>query len=170
MDSKIQSANEMAAGAMVGGMGYSRRSSKDIVFKFWIVGVTSILFSKPLSFLSKQRSWYWDLPLMVAKQSSGALQKQLERREWGQAHAQRNELVCLSPCWTFWVKEETSEPPKVASESLTEPQQHPELTRTFAAPTGTSSSRQQQLNPPPNYTHCHSPRAQTGFSPFLDHQ
>ena len=35
---------------MVGGAGYSRRSSKDIVFRFWIVGVTSILFSKPLSF------------------------------------------------------------------------------------------------------------------------
>ena len=34
-------------------------------------------------------------------------------------------------------------------ESLTEPQQHPELTGTFAAPTGTSSSRQQQLHPPP---------------------
>ena len=50
MDSKIRSANEMAAGAMVGGAGYSRRSSKDIVFRFWIVGVTSILFSKPLSF------------------------------------------------------------------------------------------------------------------------
>ena len=40
-----------------------------------------------------------------------------------------------------WVKEETSEPPKAASESPTEPQQHPELTGTFAAPTGTSSSR-----------------------------
>ena len=40
----------MAAGAMVGGAGYSRRSSKDIVFRFWIVGVTSILFSNPLSF------------------------------------------------------------------------------------------------------------------------
>ena len=68
------------------------------------------------------------------------------------------------------VKEETSEPPKAASESPTEPQQHPELTGTFTAPTGTSSSRQQQLHPPPNYAHCHSPRAQTGFSPFLDHQ
>ena len=44
------------------------------------------------------------------------------------------------------VKEETSEPPKAASESPTEPQQHPELTGTFAAPTGTSSSRQQQLH------------------------
>ena len=40
----------MAAGAMVGGDGYSRRSSKDIVFRFWMVGVTSILFNKPLSF------------------------------------------------------------------------------------------------------------------------
>ena len=50
MDSKIQSANEMASGAMVGGIGYSRRSSKDIVFRVWIVGVTSILLSKPLSF------------------------------------------------------------------------------------------------------------------------
>ena len=64
--------------------------------------------------------------------------------------------------WTR-VKEETSESP-------TEPQQHPELTGTFVTPTGTNSSRQQQLHPPPNYAHCHSPRAQTGFSPFLDHQ
>ena len=50
LDSKIQLANEMASGAMVGGVGYSRRSSKDIVFRVWIVGVTSILLSKPLSF------------------------------------------------------------------------------------------------------------------------
>ena len=50
MDSKIRSANEMASGAMVGGAGYSRRSSKDIVFSVWIVGVTSILLSRPLSF------------------------------------------------------------------------------------------------------------------------
>ena len=48
-DSKIRSASDMASGAIVGGMGYSRRSSKDIVFRFWIVGLTSILFSKPLS-------------------------------------------------------------------------------------------------------------------------
>ena len=47
-----------------------------------------------------------------------------------------------------WAKEETSEPPKAASESPTETQQHPELTGTFAAPTSTSSSRQQQLHPP----------------------
>ena len=40
----------MAAGAMVGGTGYSRRSSKDIVFRVWIVSVTSILLSRPLSF------------------------------------------------------------------------------------------------------------------------
>ena len=40
----------MASGAMVGGDGYSRQSSKDIVFRFWMVGVTSILFNKPLSF------------------------------------------------------------------------------------------------------------------------
>ena len=35
---------------MVGGAGYSRQSSNDIVFRFWIVSVTSILLSKPLSF------------------------------------------------------------------------------------------------------------------------
>ena len=39
----------------------------------------------------------------------------------------------------IWVKKETSESP-------TEPQQHPELTGTFAAPTSTSSSQQQQLH------------------------
>ena len=40
----------MASGAMVGGAGYSRQSSKDIVFRVWIVGVMSILLSRPLSF------------------------------------------------------------------------------------------------------------------------
>ena len=40
----------MASGAIVGGVGYLRRSSQDIVFRVWIVGVTSILLSRPLSF------------------------------------------------------------------------------------------------------------------------
>ena len=35
---------------MVGTGGNSRRCSKDMVFRFWIVGVMSILLSKPLSF------------------------------------------------------------------------------------------------------------------------
>ena len=36
---------------MVGtGGGDSRRCSKDIVFRFWIIGVTSMRLSKPLSF------------------------------------------------------------------------------------------------------------------------
>ena len=51
MDSKIQLANEMASGAMVGtGGGDSRRCSKDIVFRVWIIGVMSMCLSKPLSF------------------------------------------------------------------------------------------------------------------------
>ena len=51
MDLKIQLANEMASGAMVGTSGGdSRHCSKDIVFRFWIVGVTSMRLSKPLSF------------------------------------------------------------------------------------------------------------------------
>ena len=33
LDSKIRSANEMASSAVVGGAGYSRRCSKDIVFR-----------------------------------------------------------------------------------------------------------------------------------------
>ena len=40
----------MASDAMVGGTEYSRQSSKDIVLRVWIVGVTSILLSRPLSF------------------------------------------------------------------------------------------------------------------------
>ena len=51
MDSKIRLANEIALGAMVGtGGGDSKRCSKDIVSRFWIVGVTSMHLSKPLSF------------------------------------------------------------------------------------------------------------------------
>ena len=49
LDLKIWSANEMASSAMVGGAGYSRQSSKDIVFRVWIIGVTFILLSRPLS-------------------------------------------------------------------------------------------------------------------------
>ena len=63
LDSKIWLAKEMASGAMVGGAGYSRRSSKDIVFRVWIVSVTFILLSIPLSIWRVLGPTFLDTPV-----------------------------------------------------------------------------------------------------------
>ena len=65
LDSKIWSANEMASGAMVGGAGNLRWSSKDIVFRVSIVGVTFILSSRPLSFWRVFGPTFLDAPVYV---------------------------------------------------------------------------------------------------------